>query len=104
MITQNHCFLYQIINLDGIRYVIEKRDVIARCVLTTEDKDVFLAGFFGYGLLFPIGFLVNITYVVLIFTPYLREKGTYTRWLGFMGIGDIIWWLYAFFVRDEWTI
>lgn len=60
----------------------------------------FFLGFFGYGLLFPIGFLVTIAYVVLIFkTPYLREKGTYTRWLGFMGIGDIIWWLYAFFVR-----
>lgn len=60
----------------------------------------FFMGFFKFGILFPLGFLVTIAYVVFIFkTPYLREKGTYTRWLGFMGIGDIIWWLYAFFVR-----
>lgn len=60
----------------------------------------FFVGFFGCGILFPIGFLITIAYVVFIFkTPYLRKKGTYTRWLGFMGIGDIVWWLYAFFVR-----
>lgn len=60
----------------------------------------FFMGFFGYGILFPLGFLITIAYVVYIFkTPYLREKGTYTRWLGFMGIGDIVWWLYAFFIR-----
>lgn len=46
----------------------------------------------------PICFLaIGICLIVFIITflvPYLRKKGTLTRWCGIVALGDAAWWIY----------
>lgn len=35
--------------------------------------------------------------IVTFCVPYLRKKGTTTRWCGIVCLGDAIWWMYIMF-------
>ncbi len=57
-----------------------------------------MKSFFGQ----PEGKMVCLLAIALCFTlflitfiiPYLRRKGTFTRWCGICALGDAIWWAY----------
>lgn len=46
----------------------------------------------------PICFLaIGVCLLIFIITflvPYLRKKGTLTRWCGIVALGDAAWWIY----------
>ena len=45
-------------------------------------------------------FAIGISLLLFIITfliPYLRKKGTMTRFLGIMALGDALWWVYLGF-------
>lgn len=56
--------------------------------LPGSKRPTFAAFAIGTSLLFCI-----ITFLV----PYLRKKGTMTRFLGVMALGDALWWVYLGF-------
>lgn len=43
-----------------------------------------------------IGLCLLITVLTFII-PYLRKKGSLTRWCGVVALGDAIWWIYIYF-------
>lgn len=46
----------------------------------------------------PICFLaIGLCVVIFVLTfiiPYLRKKGSLTRWCGIVALGDALWWIY----------
>jgi hypothetical protein len=38
--------------------------------------------------------LCFIIFIVTFIVPYLRKKGSFTRWCGIVALGDAIWWIY----------
>lgn len=49
-----------------------------------ESKGLGIFAIIASGLIFVITFCI----------PYLRKKGTLTRWCGIVSLGDAIWWIY----------
>jgi hypothetical protein len=42
-----------------------------------------------------IGLIISILFVLITFlVPYLRKKGSFTRWLGIIVCFDIVWCIY----------
>ena len=42
---------------------------------------------------------IGLSFVIFLITfivPYLRKKGTLTRWCGIVALGDALWWIYIF--------
>lgn len=33
-------------------------------------------------------------FIITILVPYLRKKGSFTRWCGIVCLGDALWWIY----------
>lgn len=38
--------------------------------------------------------LCFLIFLITFIVPYLRKKGTFTRWCGVCALGDAIWWIY----------
>lgn len=38
-----------------------------------------------------------LLFLITFLVPYLRKKGTMTRWLGVLALGDALWWVYLGF-------
>lgn len=61
-------------------------------LMVGHDYESFFSGNsnLGYlGIALPLLFFI-VTFCV----PYLRKKGTTTRWCGLVLLGDAIWWIY----------
>lgn len=55
---------------------------------------VFLGNEQGYMLcMLAIG-LCSIIFLLTFLIPYLRKKGSLTRWCGIVALGDALWWIY----------
>ncbi len=53
---------------------------------------VFGSGFFINPV---VGIILSLVFALIIFlTPYLR-RASYLKWLGWLAIGDAIWWAYC---------
>ncbi len=40
---------------------------------------------------------IGLCFLIFLLTfiiPYLRKKGTFTRWCGIVALGDVLWWIY----------
>lgn len=35
-----------------------------------------------------------LVFIITMLVPYLRKKGTFTRWCGIVCLGDALWWIY----------
>jgi hypothetical protein len=35
-----------------------------------------------------------LVFIITMLVPYLRKKGTFTRWFGIVCLGDALWWIY----------
>lgn len=54
----------------------------------------------GDGRIGLVAFAIGTSLLLFIITflvPYLRKKGTMTRWLGVLALGDALWWVYLGF-------
>lgn len=41
------------------------------------------------------GIILSGIYALVTFiVPYLRRKGTFTRWFGIVAVGDVLWYIY----------
>lgn len=56
-----------------------------------------ILGYIGIGL--PL-----VIFIITFIVPYLRKKGTTTRWCGITCLGDAIWWAYIIFSESGETI
>ena len=85
----------------GVRFLVSVIWVILAMVFTMACAGAMGMGLFeriisggGKGLfVFAIGgsfLFALITFLV----PYLRKKGTMTRWCGVVALGDALWWIY----------
>ncbi|MBQ7664545.1 MAG: hypothetical protein IJS43_04905, partial [Bacteroidaceae bacterium] len=53
---------------------------------------------FGEPIIIILGFAITLAYVlVILIIPYLRHN-SFTRWIAFLGILDIGWWIYVIFI------
>lgn len=64
----------------------------AICMFKDQTEEVFGMEKSNFGILAIVasGAVAAITFLV----PYLRKKGSYTRYLGILALGDAIWWIY----------
>lgn len=35
-----------------------------------------------------------VVFIITFLVPYLRKKGSFTRWCGIVCLGDALWWIY----------
>ena len=47
----------------------------------------------------PVLYIIGIglclaVFIITFLIPYLRKKGSFTRWCGIVCLGDAIWWIY----------
>lgn len=68
----------------AVTFVGEVRD---QFIGDQESKIIFALG---------IGILL-LFFLITMIIPYLRKKGSMTRFLGITALGDAIWWIYLYF-------
>lgn len=54
----------------------------------------FLGGDDGMSLCYLAIGASFLVFLITFIIPYLRKKGTLTRWLGIVALGDALWWIY----------
>lgn len=75
--------------------------LIATCVAGTGMTVGAMANFLGdeggKALCFLAIVLCFAIFLITFLVPYLRKKGTLTRWCGIIALGDAVWWIYLLF-------
>ncbi len=68
--------------------------IIALYAMAAGDFADFLGDKRGKLLCFLAIGLCFLVFLITFIIPYLRKKGSLTRWCGIVALGDALWWIY----------